>query len=537
MQFTWGLSMKQGKFLTLFLPLLVLLGCTGKGAIPKNTLQLNLGGEPHSLDPRKARELGALTLSSHFFEGLTRIGPDLQPHMAMAKEVLVSRDRLKYKFLLREAKWSDGSVVCANDFVESWKRLLDSSFPSPTAFHLYVIKGAKERREGKGNLVPFGAVAIDEKTVLVELVHPTAHFLEMLALPVFFPVHQRVDLETPHWAESVDQFVSNGPFLFKEWRHNDQIVAVKNPTYWDAESVSLEEIRFCMLDEKTELTLFEKGELQWAGSPLSTLSLDALPSLREKNQLEIRPVAGTRYISVNTEDPLLSHPKIRRALALAIDREAIVTHVTQGGQLPSIGFVPASFHLARKPYYQDRDVDTARLLFKEGLSDLGISEEAFSGVTLTYAFAERTHLTAQAIQQQWREVLGIPIHLSSMEAKVYYDLVSKGQFQLALSSWIADYNDAFNFLEVFAQAKRGSNYTGWEDTHYSELLRLSSCLIGKEERRDTLAQCEKILIEAMPAIPIFTFTFLSLRDPRLSGVCLNPAGQLDFKWAKLSNPD
>jgi oligopeptide transport system substrate-binding protein len=279
--------------------------------------------------------------------------------------------------------------------------------------------------------------------------------------------------------------------------------------------------------------MYEKKALDWAGSPLSTLPVDALKFLREKHELKTKELLGTYFIRINTEKAPFAHPSMRKAFALAVDRHAIVDHVTQGNQIPATGLVPISLKVQKQPYFKDGDVNEARRLFKEGLVAQGLTAQDLPEVTLMYRAAERNHLIAQAVQQQWFEAFGIRIKLESIEGKVYFDRISKQDYHLASGSWIADFCDPINFLEVFKYKKGSSNNTLWENSRFIDLLNSSAQVADVNQRLALLSQSEQILMDEMPIVPIFYYTMLYVNQPYLKDVVLSAMGQIDFKWASI----
>jgi oligopeptide transport system substrate-binding protein len=498
-------------------------------------LRINIQDEPQTLDPRKARSLSGQTLVRMLFEGLTRVNKEEQAELALASSVTISSDLKTYTFRLKDSIWSNGDPVVASDFAYAWRKMLSPDFPSDTSFHLYVIKNAKAAKEGKVILDAIGVKVLDEKTLEVELENSTPYFLDLLSFPAFFPIHQKMDEKDPTWSQNAATYVGNGPFQLKEWKHQDHLTVVKNEKYWDAATVKITSLELQMLQEETELKCFEKNQLDWAGSPLSTLPVDALKSLRKESKLHTKELLGTYFIRVNTELPPFNHPSMRKAFALAINRQAIVDHVTQGNQIPATGLVPISLKLQKAPYFQDGSVAESQRLFEEALTAQKLTRENFPEISLTYRTAERNHLIAQAIQQQWFKTFGIRIKLESVEGKVYFDRISKQDYQLSSGSWIADFADPINFLEVFKYKKGGSNNTLWENLRYTELLDQSAQVADPQRRIELLAQSEQILVEEMPMIPIFYYTMLYVNQPDLKDVVLSSMGQIDFKWAFIEN--
>jgi oligopeptide transport system substrate-binding protein len=297
--------------------------------------------------------------------------------------------------------------------------------------------------------------------------------------------------------------------------------------------VQLPKIEIVMVGDDTELKMFEKEELDWAGSPFGILPVEAILSLKKEHLLQTKEMLGTYFIRVNTDCHPFHDAKLRKAFALAINRQDIVDHVTQGNQIPASGLVPLSLGLQNTPYFQDNAVEEARRLFSDALVRLQLDLKTFPEIKLLYASNERNHLIAQAIEYQWYKAFGIHVKLESCERKVYFDRLSKQDYQLASSSWIADFNDPINFLDVFRYKKGSSNNTLWENAHYAELLQRSAAEANLQERMLLLQQSEKLLIDEMPILPIFYFTMLYVRQPHLKDVVLSSMGVLDFKWAEV----
>lgn len=498
-------------------------------------LRFNIKDDPATLDPRKARDIVSVTLMKMFFEGLTRINAQEEAELALAEKVEISDDLKTYTFHLKPSMWSNGDPLTASDFIYAWKTILDPKFASDNAYQLYVIKNAKEIKAGKLSPDVLGASAVDALTLKIELDQPTPYFMQLLSFPVFFPISQKIDELGHEWTLDINQYVSNGPFIPSQWKHKDEIVAEKNLKYWDASEVKLTQIHMAMVSEETEMKLFEQKQLDWAGSPLSTVSLDAIPTLKQKNILQIKPILGTYFLRANTQKSPFDHMLIRKAFALAINRKDIVEHITQGNQLPAKSLVPPSLNLENTHAIKDGATEDSRLLFQRALREAQMALEHLPKITLTYPASERNHRIAQALQQQWFSTFHIPINLEALESKVYYDRLSKQDYMLAVGSWLADYIDPMSFLEVFKYKSSSTNNTEWENDRYMHLLEESAKIVDSSLRIKILGQSEKILMESMPIIPIFHYTMLYLKNDALKSVVFTSLGSIDFKWAYLDN--
>lgn len=523
------------RILLIFFCLLTCFACRKHAPLthPSSILRISTEAEPQTLDPRRARDLSTITVLHMLYEGLMRSQEDGDPAPALAESVVISPDQKTYTFKLRKSAWSNGQPVTAYDFEQSWKSLLHPQFPSPNAYQLYVIEGAQTAKEGLSSPDKIGVYAKDENTLIVQLEQPTPYFLHLLATPWYYPVHEslrHIEGESPSLNDS--QIVTNGPFKLEEWKRHNELTAIPNRYYWDHQHVHLEKVALIVLDNPTALELFKQGEIDWTGSPLSTLSVDALASLKQEDLLEVKPAAGVYLFRINTERFPLNHPKMRKAFALALNRTDLVKHVLQGNQTPAMGVIPPSF-IEGKPFFQDNDLLHAKQLFQEALEELNLSIETFPSVTIYYASGERPHKIAQVAQQQWKQNLGVHVDLQSYESKVYYDHLKNRDYQLGIGSWFADIRDPLSFLEIFKSKENGTNNTQWEHSQYMALLDQSSQLTQAEERQRILKKAEQLLVQEMPIIPLFYSSYNYLKNQTVKDVYFSELGYLDFKNAYL----
>lgn len=516
--------------------------------LPKQTLRLNLFTEPPTLDPRKMTDATSGNMLLMLFEGLTRIGDDHLPKPAAAEKIAVSRDGRTYTFTLRDTYWNNGDKVTSDDFLYAWQSILDPKFPSSFAYKLYVIQNAEKIKEGKLPMSALGVKAPDKKTLVITLKYPTPYFLELVAFPTFYPINKRVDQKNPDWAaEAGPDYVSNGPFQLKKWEHESEILAVKNLRYWDARAVKLEAIHLSMIDDATtEFYMFEMGELDWAGSPLSNLPPDFVAALKNEElkdhvKIHFYPATAVYYYQINTQVYPLGNLNIRKALAYAINRHDIVEHVTQGGQQPAMALVPPMPGWKETALFKDGDTELAKELFTKGLEELGITADQFPKLTISYNTNREHQRIAQAIQQQWKEALGIDVQLTHFDWKVYLAKISAQDFQIARMGWVGDFHDPVSFLEPFKHKndpeKGGNNDTGWENPQYIAYLEQAERELDLDKRDEILHKAEELLISEMPIIPIYFIVNAYLKKPYVKGVYLSPLGFADFKHAYLDKHD
>ncbi|MED1851536.1 peptide ABC transporter substrate-binding protein [Brevibacillus borstelensis] len=495
-------------------------------------LRLNFKSEPPTANPALAEDSTSGALLRATFDGLTRIGEDGKPHESVAEKIDISEDGLTYTFHLRDSKWSNGDPVTAHDFEYAWKHALEPSVAANYAYQLYYIKNAQAFNNNKAKADEVGVKALDDKTLEVKLENPTPFFLELTAFYTYYPVNKKVAEADPKWATEAKTHVGNGPFKMETWEHKSKLVLVKNENYWDKDAVKLDKIDFSMVeDENTELSMFDNGDLDWAGAPLSALPTDAIPALKESGKMQVHAIAGTYLYKFNTEQAPFNNAKIRKAFAYAIDRQSIVDNVTQANQQPAMGLVPPTMAVASEPYFKDNDIETAKKLLEEGMKEEGLTK--LPTITLSYNTSEGHKKIAEAVQDQWKKAFGIDVKLENKEWKVYLDDLHQGKFMIGRSSWSGDFNDPINFLELFKFKNGGNNDTKWENPKFQELLNQSALEKDEAKRKQILADAEKIFMDEMPAAPIYYYTHSYVKNDKVKGVVLDGLGFVDYKWATI----
>ncbi|MFT4551677.1 MAG: oligopeptide transport system substrate-binding protein [Chlamydiales bacterium] len=507
---------------------------TGESSSKANELSINLGVDPSTLDPRQARDISTFNVLNMLYEGLMRLDKDGKPVPGVAKKIDISEDGLVYTFHLRESKWSDDTQLTAYDFEYTWKSILNPEFPSEYAHAFYLIKNAQAVAKAEASIDEIGIKAIDDRTLVVELEAPAAFFLQLTALPPFSPISRQHDIQHPDWSKNAEKdLLCNGPFVLSSWEIHDEIVVSKNLNYYDADSVTLDKIHLIMVDEPTELSMFEVGDLDWAGSPISIIPADAIQALKDSGELHITPALGTHFFRFNVEKAPFNNRKMRQAFSYAIDRAAIVEHVLQGGQMPAMGFLPKSIALQDDPYFEDNNQAMAQALFQEGLDEMGITVSELPPIALSYTMNDRHHKLSQAIQQQWKKAFNVDVELDNMEGKVFLDKRRNGEYQIANGSWIGDYSDPINFLEIFQHKTDSVNNTGWESEEFRELLNQAKQESDIAIRNEKMHIAEDLLMDEMPVAPIFFYTYCFLKQKNVKNVHLSDIGHLNFRSAYL----
>jgi len=489
-------------------------------AVREKVLHRSVGAEPEDLDPHFAVQAADYHVLSALFEGLVAEDPvDLRPVPGVAERWRVSEDGCVFTFSLRaEARWSDGSVVTAGDFVASYRRALSPTLGAKAAPRLHILRGA--RAYNRGETADFGTVGVearDARTLVLTLERPCAAFLSMLAQPVWYPVNVKAierlgpaDRRGTAWARP-GRMVSNGAFTLAEWSVNHRIVAHRSASYWDAARVSLREIHFYPMTPDTEERAFRAGQLHVT---------DALPPGRAAHHaatspspLRIDPLLGTYFYRLNTRTPALQDARVRRALGLAIDRDAIIRRILQGGQAAAPAFTPPGIADYQPPALFRHDPEEARRLLAQAGHAGG---ESLPPIEILFNSSDTHRAVAEALQEMWRKELGVQVTLSNMEQASVLAARARGAFQVLRSSWTADYADPENFLDLWT-TDAPDNCTGWSDKEYDGLLAKAAAETEPVRRRQLLAQAEQRLLEASPVIPIYHYTHLYLLHPSVRG--------------------
>jgi oligopeptide transport system substrate-binding protein len=485
------------------------------------------------MDPRVGVDSVSDAVIRMLFDGLAYMGRSGKTELALAESYEVSSDYQTYTFYLKEAQWSDGTPLTAHDFEATWKGMLDPDAVAPNSNLLYLIKNGRAAKKGDVSVDAVGVHAVSDRELLIELEQPHTTFLDALTNCAFYPLPPKMrESKTVNY----NNYVSCGPFKLKEYLFQNKIIISKNPHYWNEEIVQLDEVHFYIVrDEATSLLMFKKGEVDWLGSTLGGLGMDALPELRQKGLLSIVPVAGTNWLEFNTEKFPFTNRHIRRALAMAIDRKEIVENLFHNEYEMALSQIPKiQKQELWHPFFKDNDREEAKKSFAQGLEELHIAKKDFPVVTILYNNSDMWHKMMQAIQHQWSEVLGIDVRIQSIDWGTYLGRLWKKDFEVARFGWRVQYNDPSNLLEVYKYKDFLNNHTGWENPEFINYIdQASRCL--ERSRWAFLDSAEKILMEEMPIIPICHSFFLYIQKEYVKDVYVSSLNTADFRWAHIED--
>jgi len=485
------------------------------------------GGEPESLDPAIVTGQVEMRAVRGLFEGLTRLDPKTaRPIPGLAESWEISPDGRIYTFHLRtNLTWSTGEPIAAGDVVYSWIRALNPATASGYAGLLFYLKNAKDFNAGKiKDASRVGIQALDKFTVRVDLDQPTAFFPDVCAMPVASVVpRQTIEKQGDRWLMAKPLPVS-GPYELVYWRLNDKIRLQKNPRYWDATNTQSEIIDLLPVGSpNTALNLYECGQadIVWDKELVPGQLLDVLirrPDFHAFSYL------GDYFIRFNVTRKPFDDPRVRQALALAVDKERIVKKISRAGEQPASHIVPDGMAHYTSPAGLGHDPERARKLLAEAGYSGGRGFPRFEYVFSAPASGgDKLHENiAIELQQMWHDELGIQMDLRQLEAKIFYTAQAHLDFDLSRSSWTGDYDDANTFLGLFT-SDDGNNRTGWKNARYDELIGQANREPDSKAREKLFQQAETILVhDELPIIPLYFYVGINYYDTnKIQGIYPN----------------
>lgn len=515
---------------TVIASLALFAGCKGRkpeastgassagSSAPRKILNFGNGAEPQFVDPQLATGTVEFNLLRALFEGLVNKGIDGETIVpGVADHWDISDDKLVYTFHLRDnARWSDGTPVTVDDFLKSYQRMLTPELTADYSYMLFVVTGAEDFYHRKIDFSQTGFKKIDDHTLQLRLDKPVPYMLSALAYYPWYPVpiatvqkFNGITRRDSDWTRP-ENFVGNGPFKLASWRANQKIVATRSDTYWDKANVKLDEIDFFPVElADTEERMFRAGQLHVTNEmPLSKI---ALYQKEHPDQIHIDPFCGIYFYRFNTARKPLDDVRVRKALALSIDRDRIVQNVTQGGEIPAYSLVPPGLNGYQPTAKMQGGVAEARRLLAEAGYPNG---KGFPHIELLYNTLEKHRVIAEAIQEMWRQNLGIDIGIYNEEWKVYLASQKSMNYTIQRAGWIGDYEDPYVFFDLWRTGGLNNN-TNWGSPEYDRLLEESRSAKTQEERYATYQKMEKIFLDGAPILPIFFYTRPRLISPKV----------------------
>ena len=505
----------------------VLMGLAGPG-LAETVLTRGNGGEPASLDPHATDGRIESNILRDLFEGLVVYGVGGRIIPGVAESWDISDDGTVYTFRLRaNAKWSNGDAVTADDFVYSLRRAIAPRPGNGYAFNMAVIKNADDVMNGKKPVEELGVEAVNPQTVKITLRGPTPYFLALIAADNnATPVHRAtVEKFGDSWALP-GKIVSNGAYTLAEWAPKEKIVLVRNPNYYANADTKIDKVVFLPISSAAdELKLFRAGQLDMT-SEVPQEQVKWI-SLSDPQEFWNKPYIATYYYAFNlTAEPFKGNKNLRKALSMAVNREALVEKVTRAGELPAYSMVPPVVPgYKRQPLpFIDQPVaqrqEEARRLFAEA----GYSPAQPLTLEVLYNTSDNNRKIANAIIGMWQDTFGkgIVVNPVSTDRTDYLKRRAHRQFQVVRAAWIGDYADPTVFLNLMlSNAGPPRNDPGFKSAAYDELLTKAGQTADPAERANLLQQAERLMLDEYAVIPIYHFATKSLVSQKVKGVVFN----------------
>lgn len=519
---------------------LLFTACAGTGSSNSgklDTLAVNVGPDPDTIDPALNSAVDGATMIIHAFEGLMTLDKNKVPVPGQAKSYEVSKDGTVYTFHLRDGlKWSDGKPVKASDFIYAWNRAISPDTAADYEYMFDVIKGYDEKK--------LDVTAPDDKTLVVTLKNAVPYFLELTAFPAYSPVRQDIiEANGDAWATDPKTYIGNGPYKMTEWVPGSHITFTKNKNYWNYKALGTENIKFVLMeDDVSILNAYKQNEILFADS----MPQDEIDAWRDKKDFHIEGQLGTYYISYNVKKAPLDNPLVRQALTLAVDRDYIVKNIGKTGQVPAGAYVPIGLSDADKTkefrdvggnYYDPTAAANEANLAKakELLAQAGYPDG--KGLpTIEYLYNEGTghQMIGEALQNMWKKI-GVNVTLTSQEWGTFLNTRKNGEYQIARNGWLGDYNDPISFLDMWVTGG-GNNDAQYSNPEYDKLISEIKKETDPKVRFEKMHKAEDIIFKDWMLCPIYYYVDLYLQNPSLTGMYTSPLGFKYFMYATATAP-
>lgn len=498
-------------------------GCSQKGArasCPSGQMCLEIGNlsDPTSLDPQIVTTVPEDALLRNMFVGLVQVGPAGEALPGVATSWETSANGLVWTFHLRDSVWSDGVPLTANDFVYSLRRIMDPKTASEYASLLYPIKNGELVNTSKAPLEALGVRAIDAHTLEITLEHPAPFLPELAMHTTMMPVPEHVVAKYGDKWSDPEHFVSNGPFRIVSWVPQKNIVAQKNPRYWDASKVCFDRVDFYPTEDRISAERqVQSGELDAQTQILGGRVAFLREPGRMPQYVHAAPGPDVYYLIFNFKSPKFQDVRVRRAMALAIDREFVADAITKGNWKATYNFVPVGManHVAAAPpawskwTLAQRQAEARRLLAEAGYGP---------GHPLKIEFMSpyidaRSNVTSVMFDLK---AIGIEMKVRNSEFQIQTQALHLGDFEFAMAGWFADYNDAMSFLNLLNSTDT-MNYGAYKNPAYDAFIDKANHEPDATKRAEYMQQAEAVVLDDIPVIPMYNTSNTSLVNPRVSG--------------------
>ncbi|PHD62979.1 peptide ABC transporter substrate-binding protein [Bacillus wiedmannii] len=525
---------------------LLLTACNNKAnksdtEAKKQVLNVTVSEEIPSLDTAKTMDGTSAHVMQNIFEGLYVLDDQDQAIPAVAKSFKRSEDGKKYTFDLRkDAKWSNGDSVTANDFMFAWKRAIKPETASQYAYMLFHVKNAKEINKGTMPLDELGVKVINDYKLEVELEQPIPYFLQLLALPIYLPQHELFLKEQgKNYALEPSNLIYNGPFVLEKWKHEQEFQLKKNATYWDEKKVKLDEINFQIVkDTMTAVNLYEAGNLDRV--PINSQFVDKYKGNKE---LHMSSDPGIAMLRFNEKNNALANKKVRQSISLALNKEDFVAHFINNGAKPASGLVPVG-HINEetgKDFRKENgdlssyDLQNTKKIWEEAKKELGVEQINFEFLTFEQDNAKRM---AEYIKGDLEKNLhGLTIQIKQQPFKQKLQLEQTGDYDITMANWGPDYKDPISYLELFTTGNQ-NNKMNYSNSRFDELIKKAKIdfVLEPEKRWGALLEAEQVLLEDAAVAPLYHIGSAYVQKDYVKGIEKHQFGGVyTYKNAYIAN--
>ncbi|MHC5228896.1 peptide ABC transporter substrate-binding protein [Enterococcus sp. LJL99] len=533
--------------------LLLVVGCgtskkeeTSENKTEKTSIHFTEPAELLTLDTTQEEDFTSFNAQNQVLEGLYQLNEKDETIPAVAKELpKISEDKQTYTIKLRDdAKWSNGDPVTAADFIYAWRRAVTpETAPSYASLFVGSIKNAEAIYDGKMKPEELGVQAPDDHTLVIELIKPIPYFTSLLTFETFFPINQAfAEKQGTNYGTSSDTTLYNGPFVLEGWTQNaDSWSYVKNPHYWDAKNVNIDEIKTTVVKEtSTAVNLYQTNEI-------NRVVLDGEFSKQYKNDADFVNQNDTKmgYLRFNQGESTLKNVNLRKAIALAIDRNAFVKNILGDGSLAATGFVPKNFvqnpetgedFRTENGELQTFDQTKAVQAFEQAKKELG--EETIKLTYLTTDSDSNKKIAEYLAGQVETTLPGLSFEIATLPSNNLQERYLAGEYDIAFGQWMPDFKDPITFLDMF-ESTSGLNHVNYNNPKYDQLIQAATTTdAGNEEKRwQDLLQAEKVLLtEDYTIAPIYQQQTALLQNKNITGVVKHSFGSpYSFKYIKVKS--
>ncbi|MBO1625634.1 peptide ABC transporter substrate-binding protein [Bacillus arachidis] len=518
-----------------------LAGCgkektTTKPKEEKKILQLTETGEIPSLNSLKVTDAVAFNVLNNVMEGLFRLSKNDEVISGIAQKYEVSKDGKTYTFHLRDAKWSNGDSVTAQDFVYAWKQLVNPETGSEYAYIMYDVKNAEKINKKQMGLDELGIKAQDDKTFTVELEHAVPYFTKLLCLPSFYPINEKyAKKQGDKYGLEANTTLYNGPFTLSEWKHEASFTMKKNNQYWDKKEVKLDEVNYQIVKEiSTVVNLYQTDKIDRA--VISTEFVD-----KYKNDKELKQYTDPvmYFFRFNENVPILKNKNARLALSMAFDKKGLATSFLNDGSVPANYYVPNGFLKGpdKKDFrettteFNKTNVKQAKEYWEKAKQETGMNEVTLE--MLNYDLDNFKKVGEFIKEELEKNLPGLTVKVKLQPHSQKLALEKKKEYEMSLSRWLPDYPDPMTYLEVFI-SESGVNNTGYANPEYDSLIKKIKMELGNDEkaRWKAMQDTEKMLLDEAVIAPVFQRGLSYLQKPYVKDLYVHQFGPAtSLKWA------